>query len=553
MYDYIIVGAGSAGCVLAGRLTEDPRTRVLLLEAGGADDAPEIRIPAVGPMLWNGAYAWSEWTVPQRNAANRPVFWPHGRTLGGSSSINGMVYIRGSRADYDSWRDVYGCTGWGYAEMLPYFRRAEDQQRGESTYHGVGGPLRVEDLRYRHPLSAACLESALSYGLPANDDFNGAEQEGVGYYQATQLAGRRWSAADAYLRPAIERTNLTVQTGAQAAKVLVEGGRAVGVRYLRGETGETANTAETGETGETAVEARAGREVILSGGAVNTPQLLMLSGIGPAADLRRLGIDPIVDLPAVGECLQDHPMCLPEWRTPDTRNIWEEATPENMELWRAEGLGPMSSVGAETGGFIRTRPGLAAPDLQIGAIPSPAPDESMSVPQWRGVAMIVGAVDVASRGRVRLSSADPRSRPDIDPGYLTVDADLDILVAGVRLVREIAASSPLSKMTAGEYAPGQQVEDDEALRDWIRRHTATMFHPTSTCAMGGTPDTVTDPELRVRGVEGLRVVDASVLPAVTRGNTNAPVIAVAERAADLIRGNTALTPVVETPETAAAG
>ena len=458
--------------------------------------------------------------MPQPGAADRTVIWPHGRTLGGSSSINGMVYIRGNRADYDAWRDDYGCAGWGYADLLPYFRRAEDQQRGESGWHGVGGPLRVEDPSYVHPLSHAWVAAARAAGLPGNDDFNGATQDGVGLCQTTQRGGRRWSAADGYLRPAMARANLTVETGALVTGLMIDGQRAVGVRYA-------------------GREARARREVVLAAGAINTPHLLLLSGIGPADQLRAHGIDLVHDAPGVGRGLQDHPWCLLLWRAPRASMLPEEATPDNMDLWAREGQGPMTSNGVEAGGFIRTRGDLPAPDLQYGVVQAPDPDAG---DLNRVASILVIAVEVHSRGSIALCSPDPRSRPAIDPAYLTHEADLDVLVAGVRQAREIAEYPPLADHLEREHSPGDGVRDDERLRAWIRTDLRTIFHPTGGCAMGGDDDTVCDPELRVRGVEGLRVVDASVMPAIPRGNTNAPTIAIAERAADLIRGSTPLAP-----------
>jgi choline dehydrogenase len=534
VYDYVIVGAGSAGCVLALRLTENPATRVLLIEAGPPDDADEIHIPAALTLLFQSTYDWDFRTVPQERAAGRAIYWPRGRMLGGSSSINAMIYIRGSRHDYDTWRDEYGCSGWGYDDLMPYFRRAECNSRGADAYHGGTGPLAVSDLAYQSPLNKAFVAAARECGLPANEDFNGAQQDGSGFYQVTQKDGRRCSAADAYLRPAMTRPNLEVLTDARVTKVVVEGGRAAGVRYLRHGTEETAY---------------AQGEVILSAGAIGSPQLLMLSGIGPADHLRETGIPVIVDSPGVGANLSDHPVVPAQWRTPGSVNLWEKLTPQNLIRWRLRHNGPMTSNVAEAGGFTRTRPSLPAPDLQWHALPSPFVNEGLADPQYRAFTLLIALVDVGSRGQIWLRSADPRHKPAIDPAYLSDSTDIAPLVEGVRLAREFAAASPLAKVCTEEIGPGPEVHTDAEVREFIRRVIGTLYHPVGTCAMGGDSRlaaakiiSVVDPELRVRGVEGLRVVDASVMPVVPRGNTNAPTIAVAERAADLINGRAPLEP-----------
>jgi len=534
VYDYIIVGAGSAGCVLAARLSENPAARVLLLEAGPPDDADEIHIPAALNLLFQSTFDWDFWTVPQERAAGRAIYWPRGRMLGGSSSMNAMIYMRGARHDYDTWRDEYGCTGWGYTDLMPYFRRAEDNSRGASAYHGAGGPLSVTDLKYRSPLTKAFTASARECGVAANDDFNGSRQDGSGFYQVTQRDGHRWSAADAYLRPAMSRPNLEVLTDARATQLVIEAGRAAGVRYLRRGAEELA---------------RAETEVILAAGAIGSPQLLMLSGVGPADHLRDLGIGVRVDSPGVGANMSDHPVVTAMWETPRTAGLWEESTPANLARWRLRHSGPLTSNVAEAGGFSRTRPSLPAPDVQWHALPTPYRRAGLGDPSERVFSLLIGLVEVGSRGQLWLRTADPRHKPAIDPAYLSDPSDIEPLAVGVRMAREFAAAGPLGKACRDELAPGPDVRTDAQVREFIRRDLSTLYHPVGTCAMGGDSllaasklTSVVDPELRVRGVERLRVVDASVMPVVPRGNTNAPTIAIAERAADLITGRAPLEP-----------
>ncbi|WP_214367244.1 GMC family oxidoreductase [Pseudonocardia sp. H11422] len=524
-FDYVIVGAGSAGCVLASRLTEDPTVSVLLLEAGGRDDADEIRIPAAFSSLFKTKWDWNYRTTEQKQLDGRRAYWPRMKALGGCSSMNAMIYIRGHRADYDSWRDQHGAQGWGYADVLPYFVRAEGNARLGGPYHGTSGPLHVEDRRYTHELTEAWVESAVASGLKRNDDFNGADQEGAGLYQVTCKRGRRWSVADGYLHPALARPNLTVHTGAHATRVVMDGARAAGVQYVQDGTVRTAV---------------ADAEVLLAGGSINTPQLLMLSGIGPATHLRETGIDVLLDLPGVGENLHDHPAVPLLWRTRGTSDLVDFSNPARLIQWQALGRGPLASNVGEGGGFFHSRDGLAAPDLQVHVAPTGFYDNGLREPAGRMFTAAPTLVSVTSRGRLRLRSADPSWRPEIDVRYYDDPADLDAMLAGCRRVLEMAQEGPLAKLLDTSYRPAAGVRSsDSELIDHIRALTQTLYHPVGTCAMGSGEDAVVDPELRVRGTEGLRVVDASVMPVVPRGNTNAPTIMIAEKAADLLRGRTA--------------
>ena len=521
-YDVVVVGAGSAGCVLANRLTEDAGRRVLLIEAGGSDADDRVKIPAAFSQLFRTRFDWSFSTVPQEHVDGRRFEWPRGRMLGGSSSINAMLYVRGNALDYDTWRDVHGCTGWGYADLLPYFIAGEDNARGASAHHGVGGPLRVEDQRSPSAFAKAFVEAAAAVGLPRNVDSNGAEQDGVGLFQVTQRRGRRWSAADAYLRPALDRPGLEVVTHALVTRVLIENGRAIGVEYVA-------------DGRATVVSAG---EVVLSGGAVNSPQILLLSGLGPAADLTAHGIPVVADLPGVGGNLQDHLAAGAIWRT--RNDLYDHENLRRLMEWQVLGRGPLTSPIAEGCAFVRTRSGLPAPDLQLHVAPVPFLDNARSEPAYPGFTIGATLVDVASRGRLRLAGPDPTWAPLIDPNYLSERSDLDTLIAGVRLAREIAGSDPLRELLVEEMIPGRDARDDDDIAAAIRADCQTLYHPVGTCAMGVDESAVVDLECRVRGVDGLRVVDASVMPTVPRGNTNAPTMTIAERAADLIRGRTPL-------------
>jgi choline dehydrogenase-like flavoprotein len=514
-HDYVIVGAGSAGCVLANRLSEDPAVSVLLIEAGPPDTNPSIHVPAAVVSIGQTRYDWSYVTAPEPYMDGRFVFLPRGRTLGGSSSINAMVYIRGNRADYDEWLEL-GFDGWGWDDVLPYFVRAEDNERGASPLHGAGGPLSVSEGRSRHPLGTTWLEAAAQAGLRPNPDFNGEEQDGVGPYQMTQRGGFRCSVAVAYLHPVMDRPNLDVVTDALATEIVFKGSRAIGVEVER--YGEVQRM-------------EAGREVIIAAGAYNSPQLLMLSGIGPAPELAMLQIAPVADLP-VGRNLQDHPMVLLNTLVNGESLLTEVFKPENAELLQTEGRGPLTSNLAEVGGFWRSRADLPAPDIQYHTIPVMFAEQGQVTPTDHAIASGPCLLKPRSRGSVTLRSADPTAKPRILHNYYADPDDMDAMVRGVRKSMEIMRQPAFDGVARGPVAPWPKSDEDADIREVVRRATQTTFHPVGTCAMGA----VVDSELKVLGFEGLRVVDASVMPTLVRGNTNAPTVMIAERASDLILG-----------------
>jgi choline dehydrogenase len=521
--DYIIVGAGSAGCVLANRLSEDPSCRVVVLEAGGEDRNPWIHIPiGYGKTITDKSVNWCYETEPEPELAGRRVFWPRGKVLGGSSSINGLVYIRGQAEDYDHWRQL-GNQGWSYEDVLPYFKRSEDQRRGGDAFHGAGGALTVSDLEH-HPLGEAFIEAATALGIKRNDDFNGATQDGVGYFQLTTRNGRRCSAAVAFLRPAMKRPNLRVVTRALAEKVVLDGKRAVGVTYRHHGASLTL---------------RCSREVILCGGAINSPQLMLLSGIGPQEHLMAKGIAVRHHLPGVGQNLQDHfqTRICHKCSVPITVNdilgnpLRKLGAGLQYMMFRT---GPLTISAGLVCLFARTRPELATPDIQFHFLGFSADRPAAGLHKFSGFTTNVCQLRPESRGTITLHSPDPSAPPAIHANYLTTELDRTTLLAGLRLGRAIAAQPAMQRYIKSEYLPGAGVQSDAEMLDYARNYGGSIFHPSGTCKMGSDPMAVVDPSLRVHGIAGLRVADASIMPTVVSGNTNAAAIMIGEKASDLV-------------------
>jgi choline dehydrogenase-like flavoprotein len=519
-YDYVIVGAGSAGCVLANRLS-DSGAEVLLIEAGRRDRSPKIKIPAAFAQQFRTKLDWDFASGPEPGCEGRSLYVPRGKSLGGSSSMNAMLYVRGHRDDYDGWRDEAGCAGWGWSDVLPYFKRSEHHEGGANASHGVGGPLNVAPARNPRPLTELIVKAALGRGYEFDPDYNDGDPRGVSAVETTTKRGRRWSAADAFLRPAAGRPNLTVLTGATALGLDLQGGRARGVRLA---------------SRTPMAVARARREVILAAGAIGSPQLLMLSGIGDPAKLERVGIETAVPLRAVGTNLMDHPYVACIWDSTIGGSLADAEKPAAMLDFLIRRRGPLTSTVAEAFLFARSDGGDGAPDIQFHLAPAYFADNGFE--EYGGHAITLGPVLVAprARGEISLASSDPDAKPAIVGNHLTDAADVDALLWGVKTARELAATAPLAAAVGREIYPGPDAAGDEALIADARRRAELLYHPVGTCRMGADAGSVVDPELRVRGVEALRVVDASVMPTITHGNTNAPTIMIAEKAADLILG-----------------
>jgi len=521
-YDYVIVGAGSAGCVLANRLTADGGSDVLLLEAGKPDEKREIGIPVAYSELFKSDVDWEYYTEPQTELNDRELYWPRGKTLGGSSSINAMIYARGQPADYDHWAEL-GNDGWAYEDVLGYFKQAEHNERGPSEYHGTDGPRNVADLQVSNELSEVFIEAGQAVGLSRNDDFNAGNQSGVGFYQVTQKGGKRHSAADSYLKPVLERSNLTATTGAQVTRVRFDGREAVGVEYVQDGSGSPESV-------------EASKEVILSAGAINSPQLLMLSGIGPAEHLAAHDIPVVHDLPGVGQNLQDHLQVKINYACEKPISLEGADSLWNVLKYLVLKRGPLTSNVAEAGGFTSVSEGAERPEIQFHFGPSYSVNHGFDNPDGHGFWLGALCLRPESRGRITLRSADPFDDPTIDPRYLTEPTDMDILLKGLKLIREILRAEPFDEYRGKELLPGPDVQSDEELIAHIRETAATLYHPVGTCKMGDDEMAVVDDRLTVHGIDRLRVVDASIMPTITSGNTDAPTTMIAEKAADHILG-----------------
>jgi choline dehydrogenase len=520
-YDYIVVGAGSAGAVVASRLSEDASVRVLLIEAGGSHRHLNVQMPAAFPKQFKTALDWELYTEPEPFLEGRSLYQPRAKMLGGCSAMNAMIYIRGNRADFDSWAKE-GATGWSYDEVLPLFRRSETNSRGESTYHGGSGPLHIEDPRSPNNLTRSLVEAMVATGIERNDDFNGAEQLGAGLYQVSQRRGRRWTTADGYVTPARTRPNFTVLTDTHVLGVRISKGRAVGVDVERGGTREFL---------------RAEREVVLSAGAFNTPQLLMLSGIGPADHLAAHRITAIVDNPHVGAHLMDHPLYTMNFETSARGTLDDAQSPRQMLDYFVRSRGLLTSNIGEAGAFFHTRAGDAAPSMQVIGAPGYFQDHGQSTHDHAAYTFALSLVGSLSQGTVRLRSADPKAKVAATYNYFAERADMDAMVDAIERMREVAAAAPLRGITGREIHPGESARTRAEIEQKVRREVEHTYHPSCTARIGSETDGVVDPELRVYGVDGLRVADASVFPVIPHGNTHAPAVMVGEKAADLIREN----------------
>ncbi len=522
-FDYIVVGAGSAGCVLANRLSANPAHKVLLLEAGGKDLNPWLHIP-VGyfKTMHNPAFDWCYMTEPDPGIANRQLQWPRGKVLGGSSALNGLLYVRGQPEDYDRWVEL-GNPGWAYVELLPYFKKSEDNSRGADAFHAIGGPQKVSDLRLRRPIAEHFIQAATEIGIPLNEDYNGSRQEGVGYFQQTAYNGFRWSTAKSFLRPARGRANLSVVTRAQVTSLVFDGKRVTGVNYRRGHERNSAS---------------ASAEVILSAGAINSPQILQCSGIGDGEALSAVGVESVHHLPGVGKNLQDHLQIRLVYET-NERTLNDELNNPFKQFkvglqYVCTRTGPLTLAASQVAIFTRSSEKVERPDIQFHMQPLSADKPGDGVHPFSAFTASVCQLRPHSRGEIRLKSADPLTYPEIYPNYLSDERDCEVAVNGIKVARSIADAPSLKSRIIRERVPGSEYQNDEELLDAARKYSQTIYHPTSTCKMGQDDMAVVDERLCVHGIEGLRVVDASIMPEIVSGNTNAPTIMIAEKAADMI-------------------